>query len=592
MTQRLITLRAVVVLICIVVLARLFQLQIIEGRHNRRLADENRIRIVRRLASRGNIYDRNGRLLAGSRPAFSVSVVPAEIEVVGRDDPAKALAELLDIPHEDIRRALDTPDTSSHDAVTLVRDASPRVVAQLEEHSLYLSGVTLLADAVRDYPCGNLAAHVLGYVREINSDELALPENAGYRPLDLIGKAGVEKTSESILCGIDGGDQIEVDARGRRVRTLGTKAPSAGNSIRLTLDLDLQRAAEEALENRPGSVVVLNPWTGEVLALANSPSYDPNVFIGSISPDDWDRISGPNHPQHNRATTAQYPPGSLFKIITAAAALESGSVNTSEWFNCRGIYRIGSWGLRCWKRDGHGEVSFTQGFAKSCNVMFATLGRRVGAERLAEMAKQFGLGAQTGIDLPEEASGLVPTPEWKQSKRNKPWYPGDTPQMAVGQGDCLVTPIQIARQISVVANGGMLVQPHVLLTTDGDRGQTNSNSRPVGLRPSTIAALRAGMESVVAPGGTAASIATDRYPIAGKTGTAQVTGGDPHAWFAGYAPSDRPQLVVVVVVEYGGSGSEIAAPIARHIFDTALLAPEKRPKWRRLDNSLRPGTHG
>ena len=584
MAQRLIMLRVLVVLLCVLVLGRLVQLQIIQGERNRELADQNRIRVVRRLAPRGNIYDRNDHLLASSRLAFSVSVVPAELHLAGSEDAGTGLATLLDISEEELRPRLDQQGAARYEAVAVCRDAPPEVVARLEEHSPYLSGVSVLADAVRYYPQTKLAAHVLGYVREINSEELARPENVDYRPRDLIGKAGIEKVAEHILRGIDGGDQIEVDARGRRVRTLGTVPPQSGRHVWLTLDIDLQRAAEEALGDRPGAVVAMHPRTGEILALVSSPSYDPNLFVGALSPADWTRLSGPGHPQYNRATTSRYPPASLFKIVTAAAALESRESDTSDRFRCQGVYRIGSWGLRCWKRSGHGDLSFLEGFSKSCNVMFATLGRRVGPDRLAKMARRFGLGALSGIDLPEESEGLVPTPDWKRKTRRETWYPGDTCQMAIGQGDCLVTPLQMALEVAVVANGGNLVHPHVIRRVEGEANPRPAEiRRSLGLRPSTIAALRAGMEGVVSPGGTAAGIATDRYGIAGKTGTAQAPGGPPHAWFGGYAPTESPTLAVAVIVERGGGGPEFAAPIARHIFDTALLPESERPTWRAPD---------
>ncbi len=580
MAQRLVMLRVLVVLLCVLVLGRLVQLQILQGDHNRELADENRIRVVRRLAPRGNIHDRHGRLLASSRLAFSVSVVPGELRLAGSPDAAAGLVKLLNIGEEDLHSRLDRPGASPYEALVVFRDAAAEVVARLEEHSPYLSGVSVLADAVRYYPEGELAAHVLGYVREINSEELARPENADYRPLDLIGKAGIEKVAEPILRGVDGGDQIEVDARGRRVRTLGTVPPYSGRAVWLTIDLDLQRAAEEALGDRPGAVVAMDPWSGEILALASSPSYDPNLFVGALSPEDWRRLSGPGHPQHDRATTSRYPPGSLFKIVTAAAALESGECDTHSRFRCQGVYRIGSWGLRCWKRTGHGDLDFTDGFAKSCNVMFATLGRRVGPERLADMARRFGLGSPSGIDLPEESEGLIPTPDWKRKTRGEPWYPGDTCQMAVGQGDCLVTPLQMAQEVAVIANGGNRVRPHVIHRVEGEPEPRRPGLRAsVGLRQDTIAAVRAGMRGVVSPGGTAARIATDRYPIAGKTGTAQAPAGPPHAWFGGFAPADSPRLAVAVVVEHGGNGSEAAAPIARYLFDTALLPESERPTW-------------
>lgn len=580
MTSRLVILRAVVAVACALILGRLVQLQVIEGDRNRELADENRIRIVRRMAPRGTIYDRHNRVLAASRLAFSVRVVPEELAMAGAEDPAAGLAALLGLPEAEVKEALHSQALSRYEPMFLQRDVSEEVVARLEEHAPYLSGVGVAADAVRHYPHGSLAAHVLGYVRQINAEELTRPENAGYRAGDLIGKAGVEKVTERALRGTDGGDQIEVDARGRRVRTLGTVPPRPGRNVWLTLDLDLQRAAEDALGGRAGAVVAMDPRTGEILALASHPSYDPNMFVGALTPEEWDRLRGPGHPQYNRAITSRYPPGSVFKIVTAAAALESGKCDIESRFLCTGEYRIGDWSFRCWRRAGHGTVDFVSGFGQSCNVMFVTLGRLVGVRQLADMAGRFGLGEKCDIDLPEEAAGLVPTAEWKRQVRREPWYPGDTCQMAVGQGDCLVTPLQVAREFAVVASGGSLVHPHLIARIEGESDYSPPvEGRSLGLRPETIAALRMGMEAVVAPGGTGAGIITPRYGIAGKTGTAQAPGGDPHAWFAGYAPSDRPKLVVAAVIEHGGKGSEIAAPIARHVFDVALLPKDEWPSW-------------
>ncbi len=582
MVRRLVILRALVVGVSALVLLRLVQLQLVQGRHNRRLAEENRIRIVRRLAPRGAIHDRRGRLLAGSRLAFSVAVVPRELEVAGAQDASLGLARLLRRPEAEVRKVLVPANRAQYEPMVVWRDVGPEAVARFEEHSPYLSGVTVLADAVRWYPHGSLAAHVLGFVREISPEELNRPEYAGLRPGDLLGKAGVEKVAEEALRGVDGGDQIEVDARGRRVRTLGTVPPRPGRDVWLTLDLDLQRAAEKALGDRAGSVVALDPSTGDVLALVSHPAYDPNLLTGPLSAKAWSDLIDPASPQHNRAITSQYPPGSLFKIITAAAALESGACDPASVFRCDGAYRVGDWTLHCWRREGHGRVDFLHGFAQSCNVMLAALGRKVGPDALAEMARRFGLGEACGIDLPGEAPGLVPTPEWKRRARQEPWYVGDTCQMAIGQGDCLATPLQMARAVAAVANGGTLVRPRLISRIAGEQPLDRSTSgRSIGLRQETIAALRAGLQAVVAPGGTAAGMATPRYGIAGKTGTAQAPKGLPYAWFAGYAPSDsrladQPQLAVAVIVEHGGAGSSAAAPIARHVFDTALSSRQRQ----------------
>lgn len=580
MSRRLALLRAVMVLAFAVVFGRLIQLQLVEGARNRKLADENRIRAVRRLAPRGTIYDRRGRVLATSRLAFSICAVPEELEVAGWDDAGAGVARVLGVPVAEVRGALSQPRPAQYEPVVLWRDAAPEMVARCEESAVYASGLSVTANAVRQYPYGALAAHVLGYVREISPEDLTRAEYAAYRPRDLVGKAGVEKVAEQALRGADGGDQIEVDARGRRVRTLGAVAPQPGRDVWLTLDLDLQRAAEEALGDRAGAVVALDPDTGEVLVMASHPAYDLNLFAGALAPSEWKGLRGPARPLQNRAIAARYEPGSVFKIVTAAAALDSNAVTDSDRFYCDGVYSLGGWRMRCWKRDGHGSVDFLRGFSQSCNVMFATLGRRVGPEAIAEMARRFGLGEATGLGLPEETSGLIPTPAWKRQTRRQPWYPGDTAQMSIGQGDCLVTPLQVAREAAVVANGGYLVTPRLIKRiAEEDSEAGDPGRRSVGLKPETIAALRTGMEAVVEEGGTAHRIWTDHYRIAGKTGTAQNPRGEPHAWFAGFAPADDPRIAIAVLVENGGSGSAVAGPIARHVFDTMLLPPEQRRPW-------------
>ncbi len=579
MARRLLILRAVVSLAFAVIFVRLVQLEVFQGALNRRLADENRIRVIRLLAPRGDIVDRHGRLLAGSRLAFSVCVVPEELSIAGRSDPA-ALARLLGIPVEEVKQRLSRVERTRAEPIAVWRNASPQAVARLEEQAIYVTGVTVLSNAIRDYPHGPLAAHVLGYVGEISAEELAQQGDGDYRSGDLIGKTGIEKVAEGVLRGVDGGEQIEVEARGRKVRTLGAVPPQPGRKVWLALDLDLQQAAEQALGERTGAVVAMDPNTGEVLALVSHPAFDPNLFSGSLTPAVWSRLTGPTRPQQDRAVDSSYPPGSVFKPITAAAALEAGEASLQSRYFCGGSLTLGDWQLRCWKQGGHGPIDFLEGFAQSCNVMFATLGRRVGPARLAEMARRFGMGEVTGIDLPQEASGLVPSPEWKRRRRHQAWYPGDTCQMAIGQGDCLVTPLQVAVEFAAIANGGYLVRPRIVIRLEGEQQAVGDQAeRAIGLRQDTLAALRRGCEAVVEPGGTAHSIASDQYRIAGKTGTAENPSGPPHAWFAGYAPADDPALVVVVIVERGGHGATSAAPIARHLFDTALLPARRRPAW-------------
>lgn len=569
---RLPALGALVVVLFTILVGRLWQLQIIQGPYYLRLSEENRVRDLRLPAPRGIIYDRKGRPLVSNRAAFTVSVLPREL-----DDPAKVfprLANILNLPEAEIRDRLSRARVRPFEPVRLQRDLPKAIVARIEESRLDLPGVIIEVEPVRHYLYGSLAAHVLGQMGEISPGELAAW--TGYRMGDLVGKAGIERVYDRALRGRDGRVRVEVDARGRPVRELTGEPSSPGRSIVLTIDLDVQQAAEAALGSRTGAVVVMDPRNGEVLALASHPTFDPNAFAAGISARNWTRLTGDRGlPLLNRAVDSAYEPGSVFKIVTAAAALTRGTATRSSRINCPGFLRLGGRTFRDLK--AHGTVDFITGVAQSCNVFFWTLGLRTGNDALAQMARALGLGERTGIDLPSEAPGLIPSSAWKQRVLGEPWYPGDTLNMAIGQGWVNTTPLQIARMVATVGSGGTMVRPHLVrgLLDPADRRMDRVAVRParhIYMPPEALRTLRDSLEAVVVRG-TGRAVAIPGLRIAGKTGSAENPRGEPHAWFAAYAPADQPRIAVAVIVEHGRRGGLVAAPIAKAVVQAALPLP-------------------
>lgn len=572
-TRRLVALNLIVVIMTAVLAVRLWQVQVLQGSYYVRLSEENRVRQFTIPAPRGLIYDRRGRPLVANRPSFTVAVLPLEL----RDPTAvlPRLAAIMRMPLGAIEAKIAAGRSRPYETVRIKRDVGTPLVTQIEENRLDLPGVLILAEPVRQYPLASMAAHVLGYVGEIDVNELADREVDGYKAGDLIGKDGVERIYESLLRGVDGHLNVEVDALGRPLRVLGREPAVPGQDITLTIDLDLQTAATEALiatGYKSGSVVVTNPATGEILALANLPSYDPNLFAVGIKPQAWATLSGdPLHPLLNRAVGAAYEPGSVFKLVTATAALQERIVTRSTMFNAPGYFQLGRWrfgDLKAW-----GSIDFLSGIANSVNVVFYTLGYQLGGERLAHYATMMGLGERTGIDLPGEIVGTIATPATKQKLVGEPWYPGDSVNMSIGQGALTVTPIQVARMVGSIANGGTLLQPHVLLKVTQKDGTWQATSptaqRYVPYDPNALSVVRDGMRAVVVRGsGTAAAL--PNVALAGKTGSAENPRGQPHAWFAGYAPAEAPRIVVVAFVEHGFRGGLTAAPLVRRVFGTAF----------------------
>ena len=569
--HRLTVLLAVIGGLFVVLALRLWQIQVVQGEYFLRLSEENRLRISSLPAPRGLIKDRRGRPLTFNRPAFTVSLLPTEIR-----HPAQVIPQVaakLGMSPAEVTARLDAARDRPFEPVRLRRNVPKEVIAAIEEDRMDLPGVLVQVEPVRQYPYGTLAAHMLGYLGEINDRELQDRRSEGYEGGDLIGKDGVERVYDRVLRGQGGQIQAEVDAQGRPLRVLATLPSTPGNSLILGIDLDVQQAAEDALGERVGAVVAMDPRDGTIIALASHPSFDPNLFATGIGSEAWTKLlRTPLQPLLDRAIQGAYPTGSVFKIVTATAALELGLVQADSRFYCPGYYTLSD---HVFHDDmAHGHLTFLSGIAESCNVVFWTLAQPIGAKQLSRYAHLYGLGEATGIDAVQENPGVIPDPRWKARVLKQPWYGGDTLNAAVGQGYVLATPIQVARLLAAVANGGTLVTPHLATAIVSPNGQILQRVAPppsayMRLSPRTLGVLRSGLAAVVTRG-TATSIQIPGLAVAGKTGTAENPHGKPHAWFAGYAPAGNPRLVVVALVENVGFGADYAAPVVREVLQAAF----------------------
>jgi len=591
--QRLPMLAAFMILVFGLFALRLFQLQIIEGERLGRLSTRNSVRTVRLEAPRGDIVDREGRTLATARPAFGVQVIPNDLR--RRSRTIGALGMLLDEDSAALDEQVGEPrGRKRFKAVRVAADVSYDQLASVESHLYALPGVVTDIQPRRHYVEGDLAAHVMGYIGEIQGRQLEQRAFADYRPGAVIGQAGVESRYESVLRGRQGGRNLVVDAAGRVVDVLEAGAPVPGGTVTLTLDADLQKVAEEAFlpdvlgeAGKLGAVVVLDVRSGDVLALVSKPSFDPNSFPGGIDRETWRKLTQDEwRPIQNRAISGQYPPASTYKVIVAAAALQEGIVDPDETVFCPGHFKLGRRTYRCWKRSGHGPVDMRKAIKQSCDVYFYQLGLKIGVNRLAKIARGFMLGQITGIDLPQERSGLVPTREWKKRRFGEAWMKGETVSASIGQGFNLATPLQVAVVYAAIANGGRILRPRLVLRTEDPDGVVTPGAEPevlgtVPVDPVHLQRLVDALEAVVEEErGTARRARVSGYRVAGKTGTAQVvqlkqTEGleddeiplrfRDHAWFAAFAPLPKPEIVVVVLIEHGGSGGAVAAPAAQRV---------------------------
>lgn len=543
---------------------RLFQLQVVEGERNRQRADSNRIRLVPKRPARGTITDRNGKILAGSRLSHTVSIWPIALPKEEWPAVVDRLATVLKMPAEDILRRVEQAGYSSIESITVAQGISQAQATALSEYLSDMPGVRLEAEAVRNYPNGDLAAHVLGYTGELTDTQLAARRDQGYRMGDVVGQSGAESAFEATLRGQWGGQQVEVDSAGRIIQILGEKPSVSGRDVQLTLDSELQRAAEAALGTRRGAIVAMDPNNGAILAMASWPTYDPNIFTGPISQDQWAQLQGSNHPFLNRTLRA-FPPASTFKIVTTAAAIESGAFPPNTVLPTYPYLQVGGVRFGEWNHAGFGPLGFTGAMAWSSDTFFYQTARRMGGPPLIEMTRRFGFGRKTGIELvDEESPGLVPDDDWKRETLGTSWVIGDAINMSIGQGYLTSTPLQVAVMFAVPANGGYLVQPHLLK----DNEEARSWRESINLSDVTLDILRRGLRQVLT-GGTATAMNVPHLPpFAGKTGTAEAPPGLSHAWFGAYAPMDNPEIVVVSFAEHsGGGGGRVAAPMVLQVLE-------------------------
>jgi penicillin-binding protein 2 len=593
-SQRLNTLTGIIILIFTILISRLIWLQIFHGPEFKQQSDNNRIRLLPITAPRGTFYDRNGVPLVNNRPGFSISLVPIDGPI--SDDVMNRLAKILDINPDDIKKKIKQQNNPLQ-PTRIKSDVGPEIVAKIEERREYLPGVVLEVQAVRSYINHELGAHTFGYVGQISDIELEKEKSEGYKSGDILGKFGLEKVWDKDLRGIDGGAQIEVNVAGKPIQILGTKKPIPGSDLILTIDAKLQKVAEKAMDERlrylqdklgnpnakAAAAVVMNPQTGEILAIVSRPTFDPNKFNGGISTKDWKEINdNPNNPMQDRTISASYPPGSSFKIVTGTAALETGKITPEEKY-----FDSGRHPLVPAKGNAHnaalGWIDFKVALAKSDNVFFYELGNRLGIDLLEEWARKFGLGAPTGINLPDEDDGLVANQRYKKKVYDEDWVLSETFDAAIGQGFQLTTPIQLATVISIVANGGHRFRPYLVSKMVSPiSGEVLKTFGPeelgtVPMSPKTLDAIRVGLRDVVTSAGTAGYMFEGfPIPIAGKTSTAENPHGDDHGWFVAYGPYDNPTIAIAVVVEQGGYGSDCAAPIARKIMEAAFNLPPSR----------------
>jgi penicillin-binding protein 2 len=582
----------------VVILFRLWFLQILTGTQYVAQANDNRLRTVKLVPPRGTIVDRNGRVLVGNRPGNAIGIRPMDVPPGELDPLIRRLARVLRVPRREIRRQLREHASNPYDLVVIKEDVGRRVFSYILERKSSFPGVEVQKNYLRDYPGGTLAAQLLGYTGEISAQQLEQSRFKGYSPGDVIGLSGVEYTYDRWLRGYDGALKVEVDAFGRPKKTVpGGRLPVPGDSLVLTIDQRIQRTAERAVQQGidlahaghnwgadAGAAVVMDARNGELLAMASYPTYDPAVFANGLTTKEWKALTRPqaNHPLMNRAAQEAKGVGSTFKLIDAVAGLEEGVISPYTTFTCTGSLESYGQTFRCWIYPGaHGTVALDLALEESCDVYFYNVGlafyHRQGTE-LEDWATRLGLGHATGLDIPGEVPGRVPTPEWRKEYFSDPvdklWKPGNSINLAIGQGDLEVTPLQMAVAYAAVANGGSVVVPHLglkVVSADGALVQRfpGPPKKKLDISLATLDAVRRGIRLASSgPVGTSTSVfAGFPVAVAGKTGTAQVYGKQDYSWYVSWAPADDPKYVVAVMIEQGGHGGAAAAPAARLIYD-------------------------
>ena len=581
-----------------ILLIRLGYLQIIRGAEFKQKSENNSVRFRKIKPLRGLIMDRNGVVIVDNRPSFDVLYIPSKVK--GNELSVEKLKDIYKSKSLDFSFDQDIPETANpYSPIKLEKNVNMEKVALVETNALNLPGIYIDVSPVRLYLDGEMLAPIIGYTGEISKEDLER-NNDEYAYGDVLGKYGLEKFFDSYVRGRRGAELVEVNVYGKEIKNLGRIDPVSGYNIVLTIDADLQKAAWQAFEGKPGAAVVMDTRDGSVLAMVSSPSFDPNLFNNGISYDQWDKLqNNPFAPLSNKAISGQYPPGSTYKLIVAAAALEEGIITSDTKVLCNGSFTLGSRTYRCWKKGGHGWVDLHKAIVESCDVYFYTVGKMLGVDKIAQYAKRFGLGEVSGIDLPNEKNGLVPTKDWKFKRKKVAWQPGETISTSIGQGFNLTTPLQLANAFSAFANGGTLWRPHLVKYIESTDGKIYREFLPekkgeLQLSPKTVEILNSALWGVVnEPGGTGHAARMLNVDVCGKTGTSQVLGlpedekarrmkiigafYKDHALFACYAPLKNPEIAVAVILENAGSGGAVAAPVARKIL-TAYFEGKKKNK--------------
>lgn len=579
---------AVIIVFIALLIARLWFLQIKKGEEYVKLSENNRIRIQQIQAPRGNILDRFGRVIITNRPYFNL--VWTKEDAPNPDEVIKRLAKIL---NEDISNLLTCIREASgqprYMPILLKEDIDWKTLVYIENHHFELPGVRVEAVPSRDYLYGNMASHLIGYLGQISKEELENPKNSKYQGGDLIGKMGIEKLFGKELRGEKGYRYLEVDVLGFEQQILQHQDPLPGNDLQLTIDIDLQQTAEKAMEGVGGAVVAMDVNTGKLLALVSAPPLKLEEFVGGISTKEWqEHLNDPLHPLIDKTIQGQYPPGSTYKIITALAGLGEKIITPQTVFYCNGGLNIYNRRYGCWKSAGHGAISIQRALSESCDVYFYQVGQRVGVDRLAAYAESLGLGQKTGIDLENEKPGLTPTSAWKKKKKNEPWQDGETLSVAIGQGFNLATPLQICRMTAALVNGGKIYKPQIIEAIKDPEGATLEKIQPdllgsvYGSAQDRNLIIKGLIDAVNTRHGTAGNAKMSTITVGGKTGTAQVVRMSKfrsipesqlprkykdHAWFTCFAPAEKPEIAVTVLVEHSGHGGSVAAPIAKKVLE-------------------------
>lgn len=598
--RRLLFVGLMILLLTSVIVARYFFLQVIKHEYYKTASDENRIQLLAIPPARGLIFDSRGVVLADNSPSFSLTLVKELVYKKNIDETINKLRKIIAIEDREIAKFKVRLNERQrpYEPVALKTNLTDEEIAKISVDNFKLPGVDIEAEMIRHYPLGELTAHNVGYVGRINESEINRIDQMAYNGTHYIGKVGIEKSYEDILHGQVGYQQVETNVHGQVLRTLGKTDSVAGKNLQLYLDHRLQDIATKALGDNKGSVVAIDPKTGGILAFVSTPSFDPNLFVTGISSVNYKKFNE-EKALYNRALRGEYAPGSTIKPFYALVGLDAGKIDVNYKISDPGFFQLGGKGriYRDWKKGGHGVVNLHTAIVESCDIYFYELARRLTITGIDKYLSQFGLGKKTHIDLPEERSGVLPSPEWKQKRFNQPWFPGETISVGIGQGYMLTTPLQMATALTMLVNRGKWTQPRIVKSVlNHDRSElpesewfVENKRDPFVIRDAALwqPVLDAMQDVVHSERGTAKKIAIgSSYKMAGKTGTAQVFSLKEnekynanqlakelhdHAWFVGYAPAEDPTIVVAIIVENGGHGGSTAAPIARQLFDMRLL---------------------